>query len=81
LQHLQWGWEYPTICQREASTAANVRDGEPLVIGELTRDSSTVNKSKLPLLGLPATTEYTSKAMRELSIVVTPQFVKAAAAK
>jgi general secretion pathway protein D len=53
------------------------------VIGGLTQDSSIVNKSKLPLLGnvpllgLLATTEHTSKTKRDLYIVVTPHIVKA----
>ena len=72
---------YPTISQREASTSATVRDGEPFVIGGLTEESRILNKSKLPLLGdLPLlgalfTTEHTSQAKRDLYIVVTPHVV------
>jgi len=72
---------YPTISQREASTSATVRDGEPFVIGGLTEESRILNKSKLPLLGdLPLlgalfTTEHTSQAKRDLYIVVTPHIV------
>lgn len=76
---------YPTISQREASTSATVRDGEPFVIGGLTQDSSIVNESKIPLLGdipllgLLATTEHTNKTKRDLYIVVTPHIVRAEA--
>jgi general secretion pathway protein D len=72
---------YPTISQREASTSATVRDGEPFVIGGLTEESRILNKSKLPLLGdIPLlgalfTTEHTSQAKRDLYIVVTPHIV------
>jgi general secretion pathway protein D len=72
---------YPTISQREASTSATVRNGEPFVIGGLTEESRILNKSKLPLLGdLPLlgvlfTTEHTSQAKRDLYIVVTPHIV------
>jgi general secretion pathway protein D len=72
---------YPTISQREASTSATVRNGEPFVIGGLTEESRILNKSKLPLLGdLPVlgalfTTEHTSQAKRDLYIVVTPHIV------
>ena len=72
---------YPTISQREASTSATVRDGEPFVIGGLTEESRISNKSKLPLLGdIPLlgalfTTEHTNRAKRDLYIVVTPHIV------
>jgi len=72
---------YPTISQREASTSATVRDGEAFVIGGLTEESRILNKSKLPLLGdLPLlgalfTTEHTTRAKRDLYIVVTPHIV------
>jgi general secretion pathway protein D len=74
---------YPTISQREASTSATVRDGEPFVIGGLTEESRISNKSKLPLLGdIPLlgalfTTEHTNRATRDLYIVVTPHIVLA----
>ena len=72
---------YPTISQREASTSATVRDGEPFVIGGLTEESRIANKSKIPLLGdIPLlgtlfTTEHTNRATRDLYIVVTPHIV------
>lgn len=72
---------YPTISQREASTSATVRDGEPFVIGGLTEESRISNKSKIPLLGdIPLlgtlfTTEHTNRATRDLYIVVTPHIV------
>ena len=74
---------YPTISQREASTSATVRDGEPFVIGGLTEESRISNKSKLPILGdIPLlgslfTTEHTNRASRDLYIVVTPHIVRA----
>lgn len=72
---------YPTISQREASTSATVRDGEPFVIGGLTEESRISNKSKIPLLGdIPLlgtlfTTEHTNRTTRDLYIVVTPHIV------
>jgi general secretion pathway protein D len=72
---------YPTISQREASTSATVRDGEPFVIGGLTEESRISNKSKLPILGdIPLlgslfTTEHTNREKRDLYIVVTPHIV------
>lgn len=73
---------YPTISQREASTSATVRDGEPFVIGGLTQDSSIANKTKLPglgdvpLLGALTSVEHTNNTKRDLYIVVTPHIVK-----
>ena len=72
---------YPTISQREASTSATVRDGEPFVIGGLTEESRISNRSKIPLLGdIPLlgalfTVEHTNRAKRDLYIVVTPHIV------
>ena len=72
---------YPTISQREASTSATVRDGQPFVIGGLTEESRISNKSKLPLLGdIPLlgslfSIEHTNQASRDLYIVVTPHIV------
>lgn len=72
---------YPTISQREASTSATVRDGEPFVIGGLTEESRIANKSKIPLLGdIPLlgtlfTVDHTNQEKRDLYIVVTPHIV------
>jgi general secretion pathway protein D len=72
---------YPTISQREASTSATVRDGEPFVIGGLTEESRISNKSKLPVLGdIPLlgslfSVEHTNQEKRDLYIVVTPHIV------
>jgi general secretion pathway protein D len=72
---------YPTISQREASTSATVRDGEPFVIGGLSEESRILNRSKLPLLGdIPLlgsifTVEHTNRTKRDLYIVVTPHIV------
>jgi general secretion pathway protein D len=72
---------YPTISQREASTSATVRDGQPFVIGGLTEESRIANRSKLPLLGdIPLlgsifSVEHTNQEKRDLYIVVTPHVV------
>jgi general secretion pathway protein D len=72
---------YPTISQREASTSATVRDGQPFVIGGLTEESRIANKSKLPLLGdIPLlgslfSVDHTNQEKRDLYIVVTPHIV------
>ncbi|MFL6765797.1 MAG: secretin N-terminal domain-containing protein, partial [Sphingomicrobium sp.] len=42
---------YPTISQRQAETAATVRDGDSFVIGGLTQDENITTKTKVPLLG------------------------------
>jgi general secretion pathway protein D len=72
---------YPTISQREAETAATVRDGDSFVIGGLTQDETLSTKSKVPLLGdLPIVgqafrNERTTKSKTELYIIVTPHIV------
>lgn len=72
---------YPTISQREAQTAATVRDGDSFVIGGLTQDEELNTKTKVPLLGdIPIlgqafrTDRYT-KSKTELYIIVTPRIV------
>jgi general secretion pathway protein D len=72
---------YPTISQREAQTAATVRDGDSFVIGGLTQDEQLNTKTKVPLLGdIPLlgqafrTDRYT-KSKTELYIIVTPHIV------
>src|SRR6185369_16345263 len=42
---------YPTISQRQAETAATVRDGESFVIGGLSQDENINTKTKVPILG------------------------------
>jgi general secretion pathway protein D len=77
---------YPTISQREASTAATVRDGQTFVIGGLTEESKISSHSKLPVLGdIPLlgtlfSVEHTNQEKRDLYIVVTPHIVTADAA-
>src|SRR5437763_12199226 len=72
---------YPTISQREAETAATVRDGDSFVIGGLTQDENLTTKSKVPLLGdLPIVgqafrTDKQSRSKTELYIIVTPHIV------
>ena len=72
---------YPTISQREAQTAATVRDGDSFVIGGLTQDEQLNSRSKVPLLGdIPIlgqafrTDRYT-KSKTELYIIVTPHII------
>ena len=72
---------YPTISQREAQTAATVRDGDSFVIGGLTQDEQLNTKTKVPLLGdIPIlgqafrTDRYT-KSKTELYIIVTPRII------
>ena len=72
---------YPTISQRQAETAATVRDGDSFVIGGLTQESSTNTKDKVPLLGdIPLIgqafrTDKSSRSKTELYIIVTPHIV------
>jgi general secretion pathway protein D len=72
---------YPTISQREAETAATVRDGDSFVIGGLTQDENISNKTKVPLLGdIPIIgqafrTDKSTRSKTELYIVVTPHIV------
>jgi general secretion pathway protein D len=72
---------YPTISQRQAETAATVRDGDSFVIGGLTQDENLTTKSKVPLLGdLPIVgqafrTDKQSRSKTELYIIVTPHIV------
>ena len=72
---------YPTISQRQAETAATVRDGDSFVIGGLTQDENIATRSKVPLLGdIPLLgqafrTDRNSRAKTELYIIVTPHIV------
>jgi general secretion pathway protein D len=72
---------YPTISQRQAETAATVRDGDSFVIGGLTQDENINTKTKVPLLGdIPIVgqafrTDRNSRTKTELYIVVTPHVV------
>jgi len=72
---------YPTISQRQAETAATVRDGDSFVIGGLTQESSINTKDKVPLLGdIPILgqafrTDKSSRSKTELYIIVTPHVV------
>jgi general secretion pathway protein D len=72
---------YPTISQRQAETAATVRDGDSFVIGGLTQESSINTKDKVPLLGdIPVLgqafrTDKSSRSKTELYIIVTPHIV------
>jgi general secretion pathway protein D len=72
---------YPTISQRQAETAATVRDGDSFVIGGLTQDENINTRSKVPLLGdIPLVgqafrTDRSTKVKTELYIIVTPHIV------
>ena len=72
---------YPTISQRQAETAATVRDGDSFVIGGLTQDENINTKTKVPLLGdIPLLgqafrTDRNTRSKTELYIVVTPHVV------
>jgi general secretion pathway protein D len=72
---------YPTISQRQAETAATVRDGDSFVIGGLTQDENLTSKTKVPLLGdIPILgqafrTDKQTRSKTELYIIVTPHIV------
>ncbi|NUR45220.1 MAG: hypothetical protein HOP91_03550 [Sphingomonas sp.] len=72
---------YPTISQRQAETAATVRDGDSFVIGGLTQDENLTTKTKVPLLGdIPILgqafrTDKQTRSKTELYIIVTPHIV------
>jgi general secretion pathway protein D len=72
---------YPTISQRQAETAATVRDGDSFVIGGLTQDENLTTKTKVPLLGdIPIVgqafrTDKQTRSKTELYIVVTPHII------
>ena len=72
---------YPTISQREAETAATVRDGDSFVIGGLSQEDVISTKTKVPLLGdLPLIgqafrTDKSTNSKTELYIIVTPHIV------
>jgi general secretion pathway protein D len=72
---------YPTISQRQAETAATVRDGDSFVIGGLTQDENITTRTKVPLLGdIPLVgqafrTDKQTRSKTELYIIVTPHIV------
>jgi general secretion pathway protein D len=72
---------YPTISQRQAETAATVRDGDSFVIGGLTQDENLTTKTKVPLLGdIPLLgqafrTDKQTRSKTELYIIITPHIV------
>ena len=72
---------YPTISQRQAETAATVRDGDSFVIGGLTQDENIVTRTKVPILGdIPILgqafrTDRDRRSKTELYIIVTPHIV------
>jgi general secretion pathway protein D len=72
---------YPTISQRQAETAATVRDGDSFVIGGLTQDEAINTKTKVPILGdIPVVGEVfrsnrNTRTKTELYIIVTPRII------
>jgi general secretion pathway protein D len=72
---------YPTLSQRQAETAATVRDGESFVIGGLSQDENINTKTKVPILGdIPLVgqafrTDKNTSSKTELYIIVTPHIV------
>ncbi len=72
---------YPTISQRQAETAATVRDGDTFVIGGLTQDENINTRTKvpilgdIPLLGQAFRTDRSTRSKTELYIIVTPHIV------
>jgi len=72
---------YPTISQRQAETAATVRDGDSFVIGGLTQETSINSRNKVPLLGdIPLLgqafrVDRNNRSKTELYIIVTPHIV------
>jgi general secretion pathway protein D len=73
---------YPTISQREASTAATVRDGESFVIGGLAQEAELNARIKVPglgdvpVLGYLFGVRHASSAKTQLYIVVTPHVTR-----
>lgn len=68
----------PQLSQRQATTSATVRDGEPYVIGGLTQDNEIRSVTKLPVLGdIPIVgglfrADRSSSQRTNIYIVVTP---------
>jgi general secretion pathway protein D len=73
---------YPTISQREASTAATVRDGESFIIGGLAQEAELTNHIKvpgvgdIPVLGYLFGVRHGSSSRTQLYIVVTPHVTR-----
>jgi general secretion pathway protein D len=75
----------PIVNQREAQTTVSVKDGETVVLGGIIKNSSTLTRNKIPLLGdipllgpLFQSTNKT-KTKTELLVFLTPRIVKDAA--
>jgi general secretion pathway protein D len=72
----------PTIAQRRVKTAVAVGDGEAIMLGGLMRDQTTVDHTKVPVVGdIPVVGNlFKSKsdniARTELFIAITPHVVK-----
>jgi general secretion pathway protein D len=69
---------YPTLSQREATTSATVRDGEPFVIGGLLQQNEISNLSRvpgignLPLIGGLFRVRHDQRQSTNLYIIVVP---------
>lgn len=75
----------PIVNQREAQTTVSVKDGETVVLGGIIKNSSTLTRNKIPILGdipllgnLFQSTNRT-KTKTELLVFLTPRIVKDAA--
>lgn len=71
----------PVFNDNRASTTATLKNGQTVVIGGLIRDSDSINKEKIPILGdipglgLLFSTEKKQKQKRELVLFLTPNIV------
>ncbi|GAC1420294.1 MAG: hypothetical protein NVSMB5_12650 [Candidatus Velthaea sp.] len=72
---------YPTLSQRQATTAATVKDGEAFVIGGLLQQNDITNLSKipgigdLPLIGSFFRVRHETRQATNLYIIVVPHIV------
>ncbi|HEY3377730.1 MAG TPA: hypothetical protein VGL77_09580, partial [Armatimonadota bacterium] len=76
------GAELPQISETKSATSVQVHDGETLVIGGLTQNGLTINRSGLPVLGnLPLvgslfSRKTTTPVSKDLLIMVTPRLMQ-----
>ncbi|HTJ26312.1 MAG TPA: secretin N-terminal domain-containing protein [Candidatus Limnocylindria bacterium] len=72
---------YPTLSQREATTAATVKDGQPFVIGGLLQQNDITNLAKvpglgdLPLIGGLFRVRHDTREATNLYIIVVPHIL------
>lgn len=76
------GEEFPQTSTREVETRVRVRNGEPFVIGGLDKESDTLEKTKLPILGdIPLLGELFKNSSHtttksEVAIIVIPYILE-----